>query len=78
MCRLNENTALRRFQNNQLHENDRYWHAVVPEDYRKRLSSKEQDRQQEVFGILVSEQNYVADLELWLKVRRVQFVFLPS
>ena len=69
MHRLDENIALRKFQSNQLHDDDRYWHTVVPEDGQKRLSSKEQGRQKEIFGIIASEQHYVSDLELWLTVR---------
>lgn len=65
---LTKENALRRFQSNQLHDDDRYWHAVVPQDIQHGLNSKEQARQKEIFGIIASEQLYVGDLEIWLKV----------
>jgi hypothetical protein len=68
MHSLTESIALRKFQDNQLHDNDRYWHAVVPQSVQQRLSEKEQARQKEIFGIIASEQFYVGDLELWLRV----------
>lgn len=67
---LTEDVALRRFQNNQLHDADRFWYAVVPQSVQQRLSEKEQARQNAIFGIIASEQHYVCDLELWLKVYR--------
>ncbi|KAJ1307381.1 hypothetical protein OPQ81_001486 [Rhizoctonia solani] len=62
--------GLQKFQDNQLHGDDRYWHRIVPESARQKLSKKEQSRQQEIFEIISSEQLYVCDLEVWLKAYR--------
>ncbi|KAG9122697.1 hypothetical protein FRC07_000808, partial [Ceratobasidium sp. 392] len=67
---LTEDVALRRFHENQLHPEDRYWHAVVPKSFQQQLSPKEQARQEEIFEIIASEQLYISDLELWLTVYR--------
>ncbi|CAE6522507.1 unnamed protein product [Rhizoctonia solani] len=62
--------GLQRFQDNQLHKDDRYWHRIVPEAAREKLGKKEQARQQEIFEVISSEQLYVSDLEVWLKAYR--------
>ncbi|KAG8741396.1 hypothetical protein FRC10_002916 [Ceratobasidium sp. 414] len=78
---LTEDIALRRFHENQLHPEDRYWHAVVPKSFQQQLSSKERARQEEIFEIIASEQLYISDLELWLTVYRdplrTQNLFAP-
>ncbi|KAG9104859.1 hypothetical protein FRC06_008089 [Ceratobasidium sp. 370] len=79
--RLTEDIALRRFHENELHPEDRYWHALVPKSFQQQLSSKEQARQEEIFEIIASEQLYISDLDLWLTVYRdplpTQNLFAP-
>ncbi|KAG8691222.1 hypothetical protein FRC11_005829 [Ceratobasidium sp. 423] len=67
---LASGAGLQKFQDNQLHSDDRYWHRIVPESARQKLSKNEQARQQEIFEIISSEQLYVSDLEVWLKAYR--------
>ncbi|KAG8694569.1 hypothetical protein FRC09_009767 [Ceratobasidium sp. 395] len=78
---LTEDIALRRFHENQLHPEDRYWHALVPKSFQQQLSQKEQARQEEIFEIIASEQLYISDLDLWLTVYRdplrAQNLFAP-
>ena len=54
---------IRRFQENQLSENDEQWHRLVPEEARASLPEKEVKRQAVIFEIIKSEKEYVADLE---------------
>lgn len=54
---------IRRFQENQLSENDEQWHRLVPEEARTSLPEKEVKRQGVIFEIIKSEKEYVADLE---------------
>ena len=55
--------SIRRFQQNQLSENDEEWYEFVPEEARASLSESEVKRQTAIFEIIKSEKEYVADLE---------------
>ncbi|CAE6442785.1 unnamed protein product [Rhizoctonia solani] len=67
---LESSIGLQKFQENQLHRDDRYWHRIVPESAQQKVNKREQARQQEIFEIISSEQLYVSDLEVWLKAYR--------
>lgn len=54
---------IRKFQENQLRENDEEWHRLVPEEARSSLPEKERKRQAVIFEVIKSEKEYVADLQ---------------
>ncbi|QRW04139.1 Rho1 guanine nucleotide exchange factor 2 [Ceratobasidium sp. AG-Ba] len=67
---LTRDNALKKFQENRVHPDDRFWHAVVPESVRARLSKHELARQEEIFEIIAKEQMYISDLDTWLTAYR--------
>ncbi|EMD33527.1 hypothetical protein CERSUDRAFT_87363 [Gelatoporia subvermispora B] len=61
---LESEEGLRRFQADDLAENDEQWHRLVPPEAREVLDKKEVQRQSVLFEIIKSEKDYVSDLEL--------------